>query len=60
MKTIKFDVMCEDRFVRTFKMDVHPIFSITVDEMREFVIKRLPTYKNKQLEFHIYEEITNN
>ena len=60
MKTIKFDVMCDGRFVKTYKMDVHPIFPITDDEMRDFVVKRLPTYKNKDLKFYIYKDKDDN
>lgn len=47
MKTIFFDVMLNERFVKTFKYRYNPLFGFDMDELREFVISKLPTLKNK-------------
>lgn len=46
-KILKFDVMLNGRFVHSFKYEYCPLFPIDSEELKAFVLKKMPTLKNK-------------
>lgn len=44
---IKFDVLYNERFVKTFVYDNNLPFPPSDKELRDFVVSKLPTLKNK-------------
>lgn len=53
---VKFDVMYNERFVKTYTYDNHMPFEPSIKELRDFVISRLPTYRNKDFKIEFYGE----
>ena len=53
---IRFDVMYNERFVKTFVYDNNKPFPPTEEELREYIIGKLPSYKNKDFKIEFYGE----
>ena len=53
---IKFDLMCNERYVKTLVYDNNKPFPPTEEELREYIIGKLPSYKNKDFKIEIYEQ----
>lgn len=54
---IKFDLMNENGlFVKTFVFDNRKPFPPTEKELREYIIEKLPSYKNKDFKIEFYGE----
>lgn len=51
---IKFDVLYNERFVKMFVYDNKSPFPPSDEELRDFVISKLPTFKNKDFKIHLY------
>ena len=51
---IKFDVLYNERFVKTFVYENKSPFPPSDEELRDFVISKLPTFKNKNFQIHLY------
>lgn len=47
MKTLTFDVMLHGRFVCTLRYRYCPLFPIEERELRDFVVSKRPTLRNK-------------
>lgn len=50
MKTLIFDVMLDGRFVKTFKYKYNPAFVLEENELRDFVLSKMPTLKEKKFQ----------
>lgn len=50
METLIFDVMLDERFIKTFKYEYCPLFPLEENELRDFVISKLPTLRNKNFQ----------
>lgn len=44
---LKFDVMLNDKFIKTLEYKYCPLFPIEEGELNKFVLKKLPTLKGK-------------
>lgn len=55
MKTIYIDVMLNDRFVCQLKYEYCPAYNLNKDELREFVIQKRPTLRNKNFTIELSE-----
>lgn len=44
---LKFDVMLDDKFIHSFKYEYCSLFPIDSEDLKAFVLKKLPTLKNK-------------
>lgn len=53
---IKFDVLYNERFVKMFVYDNHLPFPPSDEELRDFVISKLPTFKNKEFQIALYDD----
>lgn len=51
---IKFDVLYNERFVKMFVYDNKSPFPPSDEELRDFVVSKLPTFKNKNFQIHLY------
>ena len=51
---IKFDVLYNERFVKMFVYDNKSPFPPSDEELRNFVVSKLPTFKNKDFKIHFY------
>ncbi|MCR8919208.1 hypothetical protein [Bacteroides sp. ET225] len=47
MKTLTFDVMLDGRFVCTLRYEYCPLFPVAERELRDFVVSKRPTLRNK-------------
>ena len=47
METLTFDVMLNERFIKTFKYRYNPLSPINGNELSRFVEDKLPTLKGK-------------
>ncbi len=47
MKHLIFDVMNKGRFVRTLSFEFSPMWPLDVDELSEFVTKKIPSLKGE-------------
>lgn len=47
MKTLTFDVMLDGRFVCTLRYEYCPLFPVSGRELRDFVVSKRPTLRNK-------------
>lgn len=47
MKTLTFDVMLNERFIKTFNYRYNPLYPINGNELSKFVEDKLPTLKGK-------------
>lgn len=47
---LKFDVMYNERFIKTFVYETKYPVPPTDEELRAFVVKKLPTLKNKDFQ----------
>lgn len=57
METLTFDVMLGDRYVCTMRYRYCPLFPVSAEELRKFVISKRPTLRDKdfRIEFKTYE-----
>lgn len=51
---VKFDVLCNERFVKTFVYDNNCPFKPSYEELRDFVVSKLPTLGKKDFSIHLY------
>ena len=51
---IKFDVLYNERFVKMFVYENKYPFPPSDEELRNFVVSKLPTFKNKDFKIHLY------
>lgn len=51
---IKFDVLYNERFVKTFVYENKSPLPPSEGELRDFVVSKLPTFKNKDFKIHLY------
>lgn len=51
---VKFDLMCDERFVKSFVYDTKNSFPPTEKELHDYVIEKLPTLKNKDFTIEFY------
>lgn len=54
---VKFDVMYNERYIKTFVYDNKSPFPPSEMEIRDFVISKLPTYRNKDFKIELYEQV---
>ena len=54
---IRFDLMYNERFVKTFVYDNKSPFPPSESELRDYVIEKLPSYKNKDFKIELYEQV---
>lgn len=47
MKTLTFDVMLDGRYICTMRYRYCPLFPISTEELRRFVISKRPTLRDK-------------
>lgn len=47
MKTIFLDIMLNSRYVRTLKYKFCPLFNINMDDLRKYVVSKMPALKGK-------------
>lgn len=45
MKTIFLDIMLNGRYIRTLKYKFCPLFHINMDDLREYVVSKMPALK---------------
>lgn len=56
-RQLKFDVFHQERFVCTMTMPLtaeQRVFGVSEEDITEYVVQRLPTYKNKKIYFQLY------
>lgn len=53
METLTFDVMLGDRYICTMRYRYCPLFPVSAEELRKFVISKRPTlrYMDFRIEF---------
>ena len=51
---IRFDVMYNERFVKMFVYDNKSPLPPSEEEIRNFVISKLPTFRNKDFKIELY------
>ena len=47
MATVYLDIMIQDKFYKQLAYNYSKLFIIDADEVKAFVLKKLPTLKNK-------------
>lgn len=53
---VKFDLMYNERYVKTFVYDNNKPFPPSEEDLRAFVVSKLPTYANKDFKIEFYEQ----
>lgn len=48
MKTVYLDIMVDNMFVAQLPYKVNPIFPVTDKELREYIVSKRPTLRNKK------------
>ena len=55
---IKFDVLYNERFVKMFVYENKSPFPPSDEELRNFVVSKLPTFKNKDFKIYLYGRVS--
>ena len=48
MATVYLDIMIQDKFYKQLAYNYSELFMIDADDVKAFVLKKLPTLKNKE------------
>ena len=56
---VKFDLMLNERFIKTFVYDNKSPFPPTMQELYDYIAGILPSYRNKDFKIELYEQRNN-